>query len=257
MPTNSLSQRICVWSGPLMAVTLLTAFLIMGFLPPPDPRLSGEQIVALFAHDQQRIQVGGIVMILGSALLFPWVSVITVQLRRIEGEHAPMATTQLASGALGAFLFLTPMIAVQAMAFQPDRLAPQVASTMYYFVWLFFVGTPVFAVVQNAAIAIAILTDTRSEPVFPRWAGYFNLWIAVLFTPGIITYFFDSGPFAWRGIFPWWIPLSFFGVWFAVMTTLLLKAINQQTAMPDAESPSRPAVPEYRTPTAPGASLHQ
>jgi hypothetical protein len=141
-----------------------------------------------------------------------------------------MASTQLSSGALGAFLFLTPMIAIEAMAYKPDQLSPQVASTMYYFAFLFFCGTPVFAVVQNVSIAIAILQDRRREPLFPRWAGYVNLWAAMLFMPGIACYFFDAGPFAWRGIFIWWIPLSFFGVWFVVMTTLLLQAINRQVA---------------------------
>jgi hypothetical protein len=228
--TNTLSQRICVWAGPAMAVTLLSAFLIMGFLPPPNPRLSGPEIVTLFTDDQRRIQAGGVGMILGSALLFPWISVISVQLRRIEGVHTPMASTQLASGALGAFLFLTPMLAIQAMAFKPDQLSPQVASTMCYFPWLFFCGTPIFAVVQNASIAIAILQDTRPDPVFPRWAGYFNIWTALLFLPGVACYFFYSGPFAWRGLFVWWIPLTLFGVWFALLTTLLLRAINRQSA---------------------------
>jgi hypothetical protein len=213
-----------------MAVTLLSAFLVMGFLPPPDPRMSGEDIVAMFVEDQSRIQVGGIVMIFGSALLFPWISVISVQLRRIEGQYAPMATTQLASGALGAFLFLTPMIMIQALAFKPERLDPQVAETCYYFAWLFFCGTPIFAIIQNLAITVAILQDPSPAPVLPRWAGYFNVWAALLFAPGIACYFFDSGPFAWRGVFVWWIPLTVFGIWFVVMTTVLLKAIDTQAA---------------------------
>ena len=51
MKTNAFSQKLCVWSGPAMAVTLLSAFIIMGFLPPPDPRLSGEEIVTLFQEE--------------------------------------------------------------------------------------------------------------------------------------------------------------------------------------------------------------
>jgi hypothetical protein len=226
---NAFSQKLCVWSGPAMAVTLLSAFIIMGFLPPPDPRLSGEEIVRLFQEDQGRIQAGGIVMIFGSALLFPWISVISVQLRRIEGRHTPMATTQLASGALGAFLFLTPMIMIQALAFKPERLDPAVAETCYYFAWLFFCGTPIFAIIQNLAITVAILQDSSPDPVLPRWAGYFNVWAALLFAPGIACYFFDEGPFARRGVFVWWIPLTVFGVWFVVMTTVLLRAIDAQS----------------------------
>jgi len=234
MKTNAISQKLCVWSGPLMAVTLLGSFILMGFLPPPDPRLSGDEIVRMFQEDQSRIQAGGVIMIVGSALLFPWISVISVQLRRIEGVHAPMAATQLSSGALGAFLFLTPMIMIEALAYKPENLDPDVAQTCYYFAWLFFCGTPIFAFIQNLAITVAILADHSPTPVFPRWAGYFNLWIAISFMSGLCVYFFDSGPFAWRGIFPWWIPLSFFGVWFAVMTALLLRAIDAQAAAAEA-----------------------
>ncbi len=232
---NAFSQKLCVWSGPAMAVTLLGAFIIMGFLPPPDPRLSGEEIVTLFQEDQGRIQAGGVVMIFGSALLFPWISVISVQLRRIEGQHTPMASTQLASGALGAFLFLTPMIMIQALAYKPENLDPDVAATCYYFAWLFFCGTPIFAIIQNLAITVAILQDSSPDPVLPRWAGYFNVWAALLFAPGIACYFFDDGPFAWRGVFVWWLPLTVFGVWFVVMTTVLLRAIDAQAA---AETPA-------------------
>jgi hypothetical protein len=228
--SNAFSQRLCVWSGPAMVVTFVTAFLVMGFIPPPSPKLSGPEIVTLFTRDQDRIRAGGVLMVLGSAFLFPWVSVISVQLRRIEGKHAPMATTQLGSGALGAFLFLTPMIVLEAMAFKPEHLNPDVASTMYYLAWLFFIGTPVFAVIQNLSIAVAILQDFSQKPVFPRWAGYFNLWIGLLFLPGTMCFFFDSGPFAWRGLFPWWLPLSCFGIWMAVMATLLLQAIAIQQA---------------------------
>lgn len=235
--TNALSQKICVFSGPLMALTFLVAFLIMGFVPPPSPKLDGDQVVSLFSEDQARIRAGGVVMIFGSALLFPWVSVISLQLRRIEGVHAPMAMTQLASGALGAFLFLTPMIALEALAYKPERLDPQVAETMYYFSWLFFVGTPIFAVLQNFSIAVAILGQTSGEAVFPRWAGYFNAWVGLLFVPGVAVFFFDDGPFSWRGFFPWWLPLSCFGIWMAVMAYLLLQAINTQRAREQSAGP--------------------
>lgn len=229
--TNAFSQKLCVVSGPLMALTFLTAFLIMGFVPPPEPTLTGDQIVALFTNDQERIRAGGVVMIFGSALLFPWISVISVQLRRIEGgRHTPMSSVQLTSGALGAFLFLTPMIVLEAMAFKPERLDPEVAESLYYLAWLFFVGTPIFAVLQNLSIAVAILQDTSADPVLPRWAGYLNLYIAILFVPGVACFFFDSGPFAWRGLFPWWIPLSFFGMWMTAMAVLLWQAIEKQAA---------------------------
>jgi hypothetical protein len=210
-----------------MMAMLLAGFLVMGFLPPPDPRLTGAEVVALFTTDQLRIQLGGLLMILGSALLFPWVAVISAQLRRVEGQQV-MTFLQLGSGAVGAMLFVTPMIVVEALAYRPQLLAPSAALPLYYLIWLFFVGTPMFAVIQNAAIGLAVLRDIAADPVFPRWSGYFNLWCAVLFMPGVCVYFFQTGPLSWRGLFTWWIPLTVFGIWFVVMVVLLLRAIVHQ-----------------------------
>jgi hypothetical protein len=227
---NATSQRLCVWAGPALILLLLIGFGIMGFIPPPSPRLAGPEVVNLFSENQTRIQIGGVVMILGSAFLFPWCSAISVQLRRIEGHHSPLTYVQLTAGAVGAMLFLTPMLALEALTFRPELLRPDVAIVAYNFVWLFFLGTPFFAVIQNAAIALAIFLDRSAEPVFPRWLAYFNLWTALLFVPGSACYFFTSGPLAWNGVLVWWIPLTTFGIWFAVMVAQLLKSISRQVA---------------------------
>lgn len=82
--------------------------------------------------------------------------------------------------------------------------------------------------VQGLAIALCILRDDSSDPLFPRWAGYFNIWVFLLFLPSLLTYFFKTGPFAWNGLFVWWIPLAVFGTWFIVMTVLMLRSVDRQ-----------------------------
>jgi hypothetical protein len=62
-----------------------------------------------------------------------------------------------------------------------------------------------------------------------------------LFVPGICCYFFDPGPFAWRGLLPWWIPLSCFGLWMATMAKLLLEATATQQAADGREFTADPA----------------
>jgi hypothetical protein len=64
--------------------------------------------------------------------------------------------------------------------------------------------------------------------VFPRWLGYFNLWAATLFTPAALLNFFKTGPFAWSGVFCFWLPLTIFGIWFFVMAWALRGAILRQ-----------------------------
>jgi hypothetical protein len=81
--------------------------------------------------------------------------------------------------------------------------------------------------VQCLAVGACILKD-KAEDVYPRWLGYFNIWVAVLFLPGSLLYFFKDGPFAWNGLFVWWIPLSVFFGWFIVMFVMTIKSLNRQ-----------------------------
>jgi hypothetical protein len=53
--------------------------------------------------------------------------------------------------------------------------------------------------------------------VFPRWLGYFNIWAAVSFMPGVLLIFFKSGPFSYQGLFVFWVPFAVFGAWIMIM----------------------------------------
>jgi hypothetical protein len=66
--------------------------------------------------------------------------------------------------------------------------------------------------------------------VFPRWAAYFNIWAALMLTPGTVVMFFKSGPLSWTGLFVFWLPFTAFFAWLMVMFRLLLKAIGQERA---------------------------
>jgi len=50
----------------------------------------------------------------------------------------------------------------------------------------------------------------------------------LMFTPAIILPFFKSGPFAWNGLFVFWIPATVFVSLFVVNATCLIKAINSE-----------------------------
>jgi hypothetical protein len=64
--------------------------------------------------------------------------------------------------------------------------------------------------------------------VFPRWLGYFNIWCALTFLPAALIYFFKNGAFAWNGVFCFWLPLTVFTTWFAVMFVMTRRAIIRQ-----------------------------
>jgi hypothetical protein len=129
---------------------------------------------------------------------------------------------------LGVLLFILPAFVMQAILFRPHR-DPTMLLMLNDLSWLPFIGAFMPASIQGIAIALAIFKD-KDEKVFPRWLGYFNVWIALLFLPDVLIYSFKTGPFAWNGIFGFWLPLTVFGVWFVVMFPYLRRAILAQAA---------------------------
>jgi hypothetical protein len=122
---------------------------------------------------------------------------------------------------------LVPALLVAVTAFRPDR-SPDATLLLNDMSWIMLVmpWTPFMA--QYFAFAFAILADPRPQPLFPRWLGYFNIWAELMFTPAIVLPFFKSGPFAWNGLFVFWIPATVFVALFVVNTIWLVKAINSE-----------------------------
>lgn len=222
-------QRLCAWSGIACIVVFFLGFwVIAGFIPPPSPEMSGADLIRLFDEHETRIRVGMIVSIFAAVLLGSWAAAFTVQMHRMERQSSALAYTNLAMGATFTLDFIISLVIWQAMTFR-DR-EPDTMLAMNDTAWLLFVCITATPALQAIAIGVAILRDSRANPVFPRWAGYLNVWTALMFMPGTVTVFFRDGPFAWNGLFTWYLPLTVFAIWIITNSVLLLKAIDAQDA---------------------------
>jgi hypothetical protein len=225
---NASSQRLCAWGGLGFILMWLFGFWVFaGFIPLPTPTTTAGAVQEFYRAHTNSIRFGLMLTTTGSALLAPFIGVISVQLRRIEGRNSPLAQTQLALGAILVLEFIYPVFVMQAIAFRPDR-PDAVVLAMYDVAWMTFIGVVSTAALQMIVIGVAILKDRRDEPILPRWLGYLSAWVGLLFCPGSVLVFFHNGPFAWNGIFAWWIPVVVFVIWIASMTAMLLKAVSRQ-----------------------------
>jgi hypothetical protein len=212
-----------------MALFFLGFGVIARFIPPPSPSSSAANVAALYRDHATAIRAGMIISMYALVFYVPWSATISVQLKRIEGRHSPLTYAQLALGAGLPVAFFPALYFFANAAFRSDR-SPEIIQTLNDQGWLPFTGIIYAIFVQNLVIGIAVLSDTRAVPVYPRWFGYFSIWCAFLYCPASLDVFFTSGPLAWNGLFTWWLSLVAFFVWLVVTTVLTLRTITTQQA---------------------------
>lgn len=225
--TNKTGQLICVHLGLAWAIIIgVGMFMFSNWLPPMSPALSPEEIkTALLSNPLLRIG-----MALGAFMapfFVAYAAAISNQLKRIEGENHVWTWVQLGAAAVGSLAVQFPAFFWLAATYRPEISADVVAalSDISFFM---LIGAAGGAVLQNLAIGLCILSDNR-QAIYPRWLGYWNIWLALLLVPGVLLPFFKSGPFAWNGIFGFWLIVVAFFFWMMLNYVYTLKAINKQT----------------------------
>lgn len=211
------NQVAGAWCGIACAVLLLIGWCALAqFLPPPSPNLGPEALDSYLSDGTTLKMLGFVIAIWGGVLFLPFSISIALQLSKI-GKHVRFWTyTEAAAGIFGTIFVTVPFVAMMAVAFRLDRPV-EATQVMSDFAFIFALTTVQGFFVQNFAIGFAILQDRSPTPVFPRWVAYYNFWVALAFVPAALIPFFKTGPFAWNGIFSFWIPVGLFVSWIFVM----------------------------------------
>jgi hypothetical protein len=163
--------------------------------------------------------------LLSVMLLFPFGAAISAQARRIEGKSPVLTYIQVAAFASGSLIFVIPWVSWLTAAFRPERSDSEIM-LLDDLGWITFVTAFVAFSAWNFALGVAILSDAKKSPVFPRWSGFFNFFVGLSFFPDICVPFFKRGVLSWEGIFPFYLPFFVYFVWILVMTVLTSQAIR-------------------------------
>ncbi|HTP26123.1 MAG TPA: hypothetical protein VMK12_10740 [Anaeromyxobacteraceae bacterium] len=236
---NSITRRIqllCAACGPAAIVLAFIGWLLAGLLPLPLGAHNTEaEVVAFYRDHSTAVRAGLVLAGIGLGGVLPLVGVISVQMMRMEGRYPILSFIQLACGAGTGVLLLIPMLLMTIAGFRPDR-SPEITLTLNDAAWLLFI-TPIMPfIIQNIAIGVATLNDRNG--IFPRWSGYLNLLVGFSFLPDVLPYFFYSGPFAWDGIFVFWLALTTYTIWMITMGILSYRAVLSDPNLAEATLPS-------------------
>jgi hypothetical protein len=223
--SNRAIQLACAYSAVPMVLALMVGLIAAGFIPPLHPSSSAEEIAGFYRENTNQIRIWLAISFLSITLLFPFGAVIAAQTRRIEGSSPVLTYIQIAGLASGSLIFVIPWICWFVAAFRPERSDSEIF-LMNDLGWITFVTAFIAFSAWLIAIGIAILTDPRREPLFPRWLGYWNLFVALSFAPDICVPFFHSGAFSWTGIFPFYLPFTTYLIWIILMMIYTAKAVR-------------------------------
>lgn len=232
MTISARTQRSLLWISIAMAVVFGIGWLMTGFIPPPSPTLDAEQVAELYVSDNLQMRIGVVLCLLSAGFNMTWSLVVGAQMARVEtfsnGGLPLWAILQVLSGAFGALIFMLPLLFMGIAAFSADR-APELTRLVHEFAFLTLITPLSFFTFQAVPVGIIGLTRTGiPHSPFPRWMGYASLWMMFGAEFGVLALLFKTGPFAWNGFFPFWLPLTLYIVWFTILTRLLFRAIRDQ-----------------------------
>lgn len=222
---NKRIELFAAWSA-LFYVGLLFIgwWPIAGFFPLHRPSATAAEIAQLFDGNEVRIRLGMVVIMWSAAFYIPFGALIAQHVARIEGKARILTYTVIMASFANAMLTFYPPMWWVVATFRGVARGPELIQLLNDAAWIQFLGALSLAIPINLVIGIASFMDTSKNPVFPRWLGYFNLWVFTLLLPSQMIFFFKTGPFAWNGLIAIGIPLSVFAVWFPVMFVYLRRA---------------------------------
>lgn len=225
---NTSIQKACIWVALFGAALIGVAFVIMGFIPAPPPSASAAEIAAMFRANAFGMVVGATLLTGAFAMMIPLYAVISGHIETMEiasgSPRAPLAKAQLALGVIAVCVpGVVGSACWMAAGYRPER-PDEIILLLNDLGWMIIFAAVIAGLLQVFMLGIAIFADRSASPVFPRWFGYFNVWIGVAFLPGGLLALFRTGPFAWNGLFCYWLGLSAFGLWFGVTAWQLFRA---------------------------------
>ena len=199
-----MNTRSAVWeligalSGAATVVLLVASMAMLG-APDLDPGMPSAQLAREIADIRNKIEVSGIIALLGMLAFILFVGYISRNLRRAEGDGGWLTSVAYGGGMLGVAVYLGLLAINFGMTSIKDYGADtQVAKTLVALQWS-YIGLFAPPLIAFAAAASAVIIRFRALPI---WLGWLGVPVAIsLLVP--------------------WIGMMVFFVWIAVLSVVL------------------------------------
>ncbi|HKY91857.1 MAG TPA: hypothetical protein VJM11_12490 [Nevskiaceae bacterium] len=217
------------WCGVGYCVLLFVGWwLVGGFYPLHSPAAPAAEIATFFRTDVNSLRLGMVIVMWGAAIFIPFTATMADYVARFEGREGPLTRTMTMAGYANAMLTFYPPLWWIANTWRSAERSDEMIYLLNDVAWLQFIGGLALIMPMFVVMAIVAWNDRSPNPVFPRWAGFCSAMTFTLFLPDQMLFFFKSGPFAWNGLFAFWIPLTVFCGWFLMMFWLIRRDVLRE-----------------------------
>ncbi|QII07297.1 hypothetical protein BH93_19735 [Rhodococcoides fascians A25f] len=224
-------QRIAAWSGFVVMIVVGICFFSFAKVQPPlSPTMEPDGIKEFLIANRSGILWSVVLISFVVPLEYLFVVTTSWQMNRIEGGWGLLSMTQLLTGVVAPIGFMYPLFVLATAAYRAEERSPEILSVLTDLFYFMYVGFALVFVLQVVAIGIAVMSDKRSTPIFPRWFGYLNFFLGVVLAPGVFIFVVQDGPLAWNGLFAFWLPSFAYLLWKVSTPLLLLKAVKSEEA---------------------------
>ncbi|UCV23676.1 hypothetical protein [Ferribacterium limneticum] len=224
---------IGAWSPVAYGLIVMFGWLIIGgFWPLHAPSAGAEEIAAFFRTNTNSIRIGLVTMMFGAAFFIPFTATVAHYVSRIEGRYGPLSQWVTLCGFANTIFTFYPAIYWLTNAYRPNERTAEQIYFLNDFTWFAIIGAATLVYPMFIAVGIAILHDSSKNPVFPRWFGFSSLFVFVMNCPAQLLFFFKTGPFAWNGLFAFYVPFTAFFFWILTTGYFMRKELLRQKPLP-------------------------
>jgi hypothetical protein len=239
------ATRLGIYSG-WGVLAFMGAGLIPFFIPPPGPYDAAT--TAAFYHEQIDLKRTAVLcLIIGGTMMIPFGAAIADRLRRVQGVGPAVAFAQLGAAIANATLMMTFGSFLLVALHRPD-MPDSTYQLLNHVTWMAWAGLWQPGALMAVMVAVGIFSDKSITPVFPRWVGWYCIFMAFGSLMGSLIPFVLTGPFSWTGVMGFYLAGTVYFAWFAMILTQLHLAYRRdrtqlQTVAADHDQSSPSAIP--------------
>lgn len=223
------SQALILWWSLIFTVIYILAFVgLQRMVPLLPPSLPPAEVAAFYSEHAFSMKLGAMITSWTSGFFIPFSLVVGLQLARMEEGKPVWSILAIAAGSLTSLFIVLPSIMWGIAAFTTSR-SPEMTATLNEIACLLFTTTCQFYVFLLIPIVyVGLKAKPNPNAAFPRWLSWATMWVVVIAEAGAIGFLFKTGPFAWNGLFVFWLPFGAYFLWLFPMYYCMFRALRRQ-----------------------------